>query len=159
MATGLLVIEAAKMAKEKKPLEEIIARLDEIRGKTKTYFTVDTLEYLARNGRIGQAKKLLGNLIGMKPILCCEGGEVRPYSKAIGKRKMMEKLLATLEEYSKHDSFEGVFGVVWSDNHGRYEELVAAIEERLPVKSLVSGQASPVIGAHAGPGTLGVICY
>ena len=98
-------------------------------------------------------------MLGMKPILTFQDNEVRPFAKAIGKRNVMEKLLVTLEDYSKHDGFEGTFGVVWSDNHDVFEELVEKMRDRLPVNSLISGQISPVVGAHSGPGALGVMCY
>ncbi|MBI5814351.1 MAG: DegV family EDD domain-containing protein [Nitrospinae bacterium] len=66
MAMGLMTLEAANMAEKGEPLDKIIARLDEIKGKVSTYFTVDTLEFLAKNGRIGLAKKGGGPSAGAK---------------------------------------------------------------------------------------------
>jgi len=159
VGTGIMVLEAAAMASKGETLERIISRLDEIRDKVSVFFTVDTLEYLARNGRIGKAQKVIGQMIGVKPILECKDGEVRSRSKALGRKRVIDKLIAILEEKAGADDFEGVYGVVYSDNLKQRDELIDRMRDRLTIKSLIIGQVSPVIGAHGGPGTLGVGCY
>lgn len=68
LAMGLMVMEAARMARDGAGMDEIVGRLDSIKSRVSTYFTVDTLEFLAKNGRIGAAKKILGTAMGLKPI-------------------------------------------------------------------------------------------
>lgn len=72
---------------------------------------------------------------------------------------MFEKLLSLLKTDSGKPGFEGVFGVAWSDNPDMRDELISMMRTRLPVRSLVTGRVSPVVGAHTGPGALGVFCY
>ncbi len=159
LGSGMMAIEAAKMAKASKSLEDIIKRLDEIKSKSAVYFTVDTLEFLEKNGRIGKASKFIGSAIGLKPILTFLDGEVRPHAKAFGKKGLMGKLIKQLEADAKKPEFEGCYAVVYSDNLDECDSLIEVMRERLNIKSLHTGQISPVIGAHVGPGALGVICY
>lgn len=64
-----------------------------------------------------------------------------------------------LEQDTKGEEFEGVFGVVYSDNRDEAEKLAGLIRERFEVNELIMGQISPVIGAHTGPGALGAGCF
>ncbi|VAX18742.1 DegV family protein [hydrothermal vent metagenome] len=159
LGAGVMALEAAKMARQGETLERIISRLDEIKSKVSIFFTVDTLEYLAKNGRIGKAQKVIGQMIGVKPILECKDGEVCSHSKTFGRKRVINKLIDILEEKAGGDDFEGAYGVVYSDNPKERDELIDRMRDRLTIKSLIVGQVSPVIGAHVGPGTLGVGCY
>lgn len=159
LGAGVMALEAARMARQGETIERIIARLDEIRSKVSILFTVDTLEFLAKNGRIGKAQKFIGQIIGVKPILECKNGEVCPHSKALGRKRVIDKLITILEGKARADNFEGAYAVVYSDNPEARDDLIDRMRDTLTIKTLVTGQISPVIGAHTGPGTLGVGCY
>lgn len=72
---------------------------------------------------------------------------------------MMEKLLGILENDARKPGFEGVYALAWSNNPEMRDELMEKMKKRLDMKSLVIGRISPVVGAHTGPGALGVFCY
>ena len=95
-ALGHIVVEAAKLAKERKSFKEIIDWIEETKESMKIYFVVKDLEFLQKGGRIGRASAVVGGLLKLKPILKVENGEVSVEAKAIGERGAMlhmEKLL------------------------------------------------------------------
>ena len=95
-ALGHIVVEAAKLAKERKSFKEIIDWIEETKESMKIYFVVKDLEFLQKGGRIGRASAVVGGLLKLKPILKIENGEVSVEAKAIGERGAMlhmEKLL------------------------------------------------------------------
>jgi hypothetical protein len=159
LATGMMAIEAATMAKAGEPLGVILNRLDEIKSKVSIYFTVDTLKFLEKNGRIGKASKFIGSILGLKPILSFVDGEVRSHARAFGANGLMDKVIGQLEADAQKPGFEGNYAVVYSDNPEAHNWLIETMREKLDVKKLYTGQISPVIGAHVGPGALGVMAF
>lgn len=95
-ALGHIVVEAAKLAKERKSFKEIIDWIEETKESMKVYFVVKDLEFLQKGGRIGRASAVVGGILKLKPVLKVENGEVSVEAKAIGERGAMlhmEKLL------------------------------------------------------------------
>jgi DegV family protein with EDD domain len=92
MIQGLFVLEAAKMAKEGKHPEEIIARLHELRESSNAYFMVDDLSNLQRGGRLNGAAALIGSLLQVKPILHFENKVIVPFEKIRTKKKALKRL-------------------------------------------------------------------
>lgn len=158
LGMGLMVLEAARMAENGSDMGDILIRLGEMREKISTFFTVDRLDYLLKNGRIGLAKKVFGQALGVKPILKLESGQVRPCASAFGSRRMMEKLIAIIERESEKPGFEGKYALAWSDNPEARDEMISRMKERLGAENILIGRVSPVIGSHTGPGALGVFC-
>jgi hypothetical protein len=159
LGMGMMVLEAAKMAENGSEIGEIIIRLDEMRNKISTFFTVDRLDYLLKNGRIGLAKKVFGTALGVKPILKVEAGLVRPCASAFGKKRMMEKLTTLIQRESEKPGFEGKYALAWSDNPSARDEMISRLKEKLGAQNILVGRVSPVIASHTGPGALGVMCY
>jgi hypothetical protein len=158
LGMGLMVLEAARMAANGSGIEDIIIRLDEMRNKISTFFTVDRLDYLLKNGRIGLAKKVFGTALGVKPILKVESGVVRPCASAFGTKRMMGKLTAIIQRESQKPGFEGKYALVWSDNPDARDEMISMMKDKLGAENILIGRVSPVIGSHTGPGALGVMC-
>jgi hypothetical protein len=158
LGLGLMVLEAARMAESGSDVGDIILRLDEMRRKVSTFFTVDRLDYLLKNGRIGMAKKVFGTALGVRPILKVESGLVRPCASAFGVKRMMEKLITLIGRESEKPGFEGKYALAWSDNPSARDEMVSRLKERLGAENILIGRVSPVIGSHTGPGALAVIC-
>jgi DegV family protein with EDD domain len=134
---------------------EVARRLREIRPRVGILFVVDTLEYLRRGGRIGAARAGMGKLLGIKPILGVAGGEVVPVDRARGGRAAHPRILELVAERvePKRPLVVGVAHArapVWAD---RLRKLV---EERFEVADLVVAEMGPTVGAHAGPGTVGL---
>ncbi len=155
LGLGLLAVAAARMAARDLGTAEVVRRLEEMRQRVGILFVVDTLEYLRRGGRIGAARAWMGKLLGIKPILGVEGGEVVPVDRVRGGRAAHPRILELMAERTdaSRPLLAGVAHArapVWAD---RLRKLV---EERFEVAELTVAEMGPTVGAHAGPGTVGV---
>ena len=139
--------------------EEIDALVDRYRRERGVLFTVDTLEFLQRGGRIGKAAAFAGTLLHVKPILSIREGEVVPVKRVRGERTAFAELAAALENETRDEpAFR--LGVAHAAAPEPAAELEALVRERRPqaeVELVVTLGA--VIGAHAGPGTLALFWF
>ncbi len=155
LGIGLLVREAARLIAEEHPLPQIIAELKAIREKIVTLFTLDTLEYLHKGGRIGKVPNLLGSFLKVKPIVRVnnEGiyvlqGVARSQNRAI---KSIVHAFQELAGSRKPTAFFIAHGAAEAAG----ERLKSALEETFQLQAAAFTQVGPVIGVHTGPGTLG----
>jgi DegV family protein with EDD domain len=139
--------------------EEVDALVERYRRERGLLFTVDTLEFLARGGRIGKAAAFAGTLLHVKPILSIEDGGVVPVKRVRGERKAFAELAAALETQTRDEpTFRLSVGHAAAPE--RAAELEALVRERRPQAELELVVAlGAVIGAHAGPGTLGLFWF
>jgi fatty acid kinase fatty acid binding subunit len=122
-------------------------------------FTVDTLEFLQRGGRIGKAAAFAGTLLQVKPILSIRAGEVEPIKRVRGERKAFAELTAALETETRDEPAYRL-GVAHAAAPERAAELEALVRERRPRAELeLVVTLGAVIGAHAGPGTLALFWF
>jgi DegV family protein with EDD domain len=138
---------------------EIDALVERYRRERGLLFTVDTLEFLQRGGRIGKAAAFAGTLLHVKPILSIEHGEVVPVRRVRGERKAFAELAAALESETRDEpAFR--LAVAHAAAPERAAELQALVRERRPHAELELVVAlGAVIGAHAGPGTLALFWF
>lgn len=137
-------------------IEELVARFQR---ESTILFTVDTLDYLVRGGRVGKAAGLAGQLLSVKPILAIDEGEVEPLKRVRGRQKALAELLRLFEEGTEDGPALHV-GVAHADAEAELETLVARIRELRPQASLdFEAQLGPVIGTHGGPGTIGLFWF
>ena len=155
---GLMVITAAEMAASGCTMEEIVARIEQMRDDMKLYFVVDTLEYLQKGGRIGAAAAFLGTLLKIKPILMLDDGVIKPLDKVRSKRKAIQRLLAELESHVSPDQpVQAIAMHAQAPEEGHV--LEAEVNRRFNCRRTFFGEVGPVIGTHTGPGLLGAaIC-
>jgi DegV family protein with EDD domain len=158
MGFGLVAIAAARAARAGKSLEEVVALARDLCGRVKIIFAVDTLEYLARNGRIGKAQALLGSLLSIKPLLTLEGGFVAPLEKVRGDKKVLPRMVELVGEMIEPGKPVTV-SLVHANAIERARELKADIEKNYKVAEAIVADLGPVIGTHTGPGTIGMIFY
>jgi DegV family protein with EDD domain len=139
--------------------EEVDALVERYRRERGLLFTVDTLEFLSRGGRIGKAAAFAGTLLQVKPILSIQDGEVVPVKRVRGERKAFAELVEALETETRDDpSFR--LAVAHAAAPERAAELEALVRERRPQAELELVVAlGAVIGAHAGPGTLALFWF
>jgi DegV family protein with EDD domain len=155
MMLGFPVLEAAKVAAAGGDRQAVADRAREVAAKSNILFVVDTLEYLHRGGRIGGAAKFLGSALNLKPILALRDGFVTSIAKVRTKRKALAKVYELLAEQigDGADVHMSVLQVAAPEEAERFkDELTVRFN---PVVISIT-EASPVIGAHAGPGTVGV---
>ena len=149
------VLAAAKAVKAGWDLEAIKERLDAIRAKTEVIYTLETLEYLARGGRIGRVQALAGSLLHLKPIIRVDHADGK-YS-TVGKGRTIKKNVASMVNHLSE-----MYGdaPLWTTVlHGRFEDgaeqMKTALENNLNVAKLEIVRISPVLGVHTGPGIVG----
>jgi DegV family protein with EDD domain len=155
MPLGLMVLAAARMAEAGRGPAEISTTLDGLRAATQVYFMVGTLEHLRRGGRIGRASALLGSVLQVKPVLTIADGQVTPLERV----RTQERALARVVELARAaDQGQGICAIVGhAAAQSQAERIAAGLED--VCESLLIQPLGPVVGAHAGPGTVGVGCY
>jgi len=158
MVTGYPALAAAQAAATGGDLQTVVNAARSLIGRIRMYFIVDTLEYLHRGGRIGTAAKLLGSALDFKPILQVWDGMVRPVTKVRTRRKALAKLYELLDEQLA----EGA-KVHMTVFHAAVREEAARLKEQLEARfhpvEMIETDCSPVMGAHGGPGMVGVVFY
>jgi DegV family protein with EDD domain len=155
MALGFQALAAARAAEGGKSFQEVLQIAENARQNTGVVFVVDTLEYLHRGGRIGGAARLLGTALSLKPLLHVQGGRVEPLEKVRTKVKASNRMLDVIEE---RISGKGLVRI--SALHAASPDEGAALLEEAnqrfnPVESILT-VVGPVLGTHAGPGTVGI---
>jgi DegV family protein with EDD domain len=139
--------------------EEVDGLVEGYRREAGLLFTVDTLEYLARGGRIGRARAWAGELLNIKPILTITDGEVAPVKRVRGNRKAFLEFEAAFSGSSR-DAPSLRVGIAHADAPQRAEALTEMVRRRRPAAQLELATAlGPVLGAHAGPGTIGFFWF
>ncbi|WP_199434947.1 DegV family protein [Qaidamihabitans albus] len=156
MGLGFAALHAAAVAAEGGSGEEVEAAAVAAARRSETLFVVETLEYLRRGGRIGAAAALLGTALAMKPVLHMVDGEIRPLEKV----RTMNRATSRLVELAVRAAGDGVaeLAVHHLASPERAVELANRLQERLPGScGCVVSELGAVIGAHTGPGVLGVV--
>ena len=139
--------------------EEIDALVQRYLRERGLLFTVDTLEFLQRGGRIGKAAAFAGTLLQVKPILSIHDGEVVPVKRVRGERKAFAELSAALEKETQDEPAYRL-AVAHAAAPERAADLEALVRERRPQAELeLVVTLGAVIGAHAGPGTLALFWF
>jgi DegV family protein with EDD domain len=152
---GSLVLVADDMAKAGKSADEIVARLNELIPRGRIYFLVDTLEFLAKGGRIGGAKKLLAELLEIKPILQIKDGQVEPFEQQRTKKRALARLVEVVTESCKGGE-EAHLCVLQVEAEKEAQALVEELKTKVPVSNIPIYQLPPAIVVHAGPRAMGV---
>ncbi len=152
---GSLVLVADDMAKEGKCADEIVAKLNTLIPRGRLYFVVDTLEYLAKGGRIGGAKKLLAELLEIKPILQVKDGQIEPFEQQRTKRRALARLVDVVAE-SCTGGEDAHLCMLQVEAEKEAEAMVKELKSRVPVSNIPIYDLPPAIVVHAGPKAMGV---
>ena len=154
---GLIVLEAAKMAKEGRTKEEIIKAIEFYVENIEHIFTVDDIEYLFRGGRVSRTQAFFGGLLNIKPVLHVDDGKLVPLEKVRGKNKVFKTMLDIMEKRtSEIELKDQIVGISHGDNIEGAMKLKELISERFGVEAFIINTIGSSIGAHAGPGTLAI---
>lgn len=154
--SGMLAIAAAKAASEGKSKAEIFEIITKLRENTRIYFLVDTLEYLQKGGRIGKASAMLGSLLNIKPILSIDqDGEVYSVDKVRGQKRALSRMLELIGQEFGNEPIH--IALKYTNNLHALEEIEELMKQQFQVESVQYTSIGPVIGAHVGPGTSGIV--
>jgi len=150
LGTGFQVETAARMANEGKPMDEILAALDDMMSRTFVAAGLKTLDYLRRSGRMSAFMTGLGSLLQLKPILTMKDG--LPGSEMVRTtRKAEARLIKMLEEYQPIERF----ALVHTNAPEEAAVFRSRISDLIPDGGVYSMDITPVIGSHIGPGAVG----
>ena len=158
---GLMVLAAVEATNSGVNPAELEARLTKMQHSMHTYFVVDTLEFLAKGGRIGRASHLMGSILDIKPILTLTDGVVESHSKARTRKKSLDLMYEiVVRQAEKLNKGEGTIhlGIAHADCEDEARQLAARLNETIKPEFSLFTVNGPAIGVHAGPGSLAVSC-
>ena len=151
---GLLALSAQQILASAASWKEAEAKILEIRANMRYVFTLDTLEYLVKGGRVSKTAGFIGGLLDVKPVLhITPDGKIEPYAKVRSRRAAIRKLVEVLEQEIDHPE-QQVIGISHSSCYDEALILAAEIRQHVPVKDIWIGDIGCVVGSHTGPGTL-----
>ncbi len=159
---GIVLLQAAYMRENGYTITDTISCINEIKSTARIMFTVDTLEYLTKGGRVGKVASLAGTMLNLKPMIQLKDAELIPYSNVRGRKKSLQKILFMTEEYFRETG----------ESYDDYDFCLAnatTMEDTLFVKAEVEKligreiaypvfQIGVTIGTYTGPGAVGV-CF
>jgi DegV family protein with EDD domain len=152
---GSVVRKAVEWQKQGLPVDTVKKNIIEMSARNRTYFLVDTLEFLHKGGRIGAAQALVGSVLQMKPILCIKNGQVEPVVTERTRKKAMAKFLdLVLSECPKDES--AFLSVLHGGVFEQANDLANTLKKELGIADIPITFLPPAILVHAGPGVLGV---
>jgi DegV family protein with EDD domain len=157
-ALSFQVVEAAKMAKEGKTVEEILKRLDTVRANTDLFIMVDTLDNLVKGGRIGRGKALIGSLLSIKPIASLADGVYTPVNKVRSHSQVIKFYTKQFKEDIAGKTVKRV-GIAHAGCLKLAETLKASLQEVSGFQDVEIAFTTPVISTHTGPGALALMYF
>ncbi|ABX43696.1 DegV family protein [Lachnoclostridium phytofermentans] len=160
LGQGMVIMKAAAMREQGKSIDEVAAWIEEHKLEFCVQFTVDDLHHLHRGGRVSKATAIVGSMINIKPILVVNNeGQLVSNGTTRGRKKslatLVDNMLSTMGKYKNENN---VICVVHGDVEEDANFLVNLIKEKLHTDDIIVNTVSPSIGAHSGPGAIG-ICY
>ena len=154
--TGLLVLKACKLARDGKSVKEIKKEVDDLAGKVRSKFAVESLEYLHKGGRCSGVARFLGTMARLKPVIKVEDGKLDVMAYPIGKKKALNIMLDDIVKNKDNIHLDCVM-VTHTHADSDAEYLFNALKERIPEAHLEITDAGCVISSHCGKGTIGIL--
>ncbi|MFC1907391.1 DegV family protein [Chloroflexota bacterium] len=152
MGLGLIVIAAAKACQAGASMDELIKLVHSLMARSNPIMSFDTLKYLAKGGRIGKAKSLMGALLSVKPILTIRDGEVSPVTKVRTRAAGIDYLCNYVAGFSNIQEM----AVEYATTEDEADMIIERLGSAYPKERIYKSTVSPVIGTYAGPNILSV---
>ena len=159
MGAGMLVYNAVKQKKEGRSMEEIADWVEKNKRRSLHFFSVDSLMYLKKTGRLSGITATMGTILDLKPILnLTKEGKIVAFDKVKGRKKVVKYLADMIQQNQDNTPESHDMAVVChGDNPEMAQMLKEEIEKRFDFKDIWYMDVGPVIGCHAGPGVLGLL--
>lgn len=157
MAQGFITLAAAQAALLGNSTQEILNIIERVKKQTTVFVAVPTLKYLEKSGRISSAKRMLGSILSIKPILGVKNGVVDVVEKARSYPRALQRLIGLVEE-----SFPGERPILAIMHSGAYQEALefkAMIEQRLDCSKIFLTEMGASLAVHGGQGMIGIAAY
>ncbi|MDF2802447.1 MAG: degV family protein [Anaerocolumna sp.] len=160
LAEGMIVMKAVQMKEAGKSIDEIATWIEENKYNFNVWFTVDDLFHLQRGGRVSKMTAIVGSMINVKPILVVnKEGALVSAGTVRGRKKSLATIVSNMEkQMGKYKDDDNIICVVHGDAVEDGEYVAGLIRETLGDRNIIVNVISPSIGAHSGPGAIG-ICY
>lgn len=158
MGLGMIVIAAARAAKDGASMEDLKQLVTNMMPGTRTLALLETLEYLAKGGRIGKVQAFLGNslrplsILKVIPIVEVRNGEAHPFERVRTRRKGLDRLIGEAQGEAEIK----MAGVAYSTNREEAESVLESLRPLVSPENLILSRFGPVLGTHLGPGALGL---
>ncbi|MDR1538867.1 MAG: DegV family protein [Clostridiales bacterium] len=157
ISQGILVMQAAQLREKGLPIEDAASIVEALAAESRIIFTVDTLEYLQRGGRIGKVAAFTGTLLNIKPLIYMRDGELNPFSRVRGRHKALHEMVETA---ARDIGDEALKYTVWLVHADCLDELQAVCNELKQRHNIFPDPRCAVIGAtigtHIGPSAIGI---
>ena len=147
---GLLVVQAAKMARAGASLDDIVRTTEASVPRTQLFGVVDTLEYLHKGGRIGRAATFLGSMLNVKPLIGVRGGIVHPIERVRGRERALDRICELVAGYKKITSL----AVAHTTTEAEMEQFAHRLSQFFPVEEILRARCGATLGTYLGPGAL-----
>lgn len=161
LGEGLLVLYALLQQEQGASLDDNYRLCMEYRSHLNVAFTVDDLHHLQRGGRVSKTTAIIGSMINVKPILCVDNdGKLTPYQTVRGRKKSLHTLIAILSQRIEESASNNYpVGIVHGDCLEDAKYVATTLSDKYAISNILINDVSPSIGAHAGPGALGICFY
>jgi len=156
---GFKLLEMIKLSNGGGTMQEIEDVVNEKYTKPEIYFVVEDLDYLYKGGRIGKAKKIIGTLLDVKPLLAVKDGEIVAVDRIMGGKNVNERMERIFKAWKRSRKDVKYVAAIYSNSKERILPIVALSKKYFPSVEPIITQISPVVGCHAGPGLIAVGCY
>ena len=154
---GYMCKEAREMNRTGALLNQIMARLEKIRAKTQVIFTVDTLDFALKSGRVKMIESVLASLLKIKPIITLKEGTLAVANKVRTRKASLEYIVQ--EIYRRMDGKLINAAVIHANDLATAMEISERIEKIMNIKNIFVEDLSVGIATHMGPGTVGIVAY
>lgn len=157
LGSGFFSVYAAQLVEKNLSFDQIVKKLEDKIAASHIYYSLQTLQYLMKGGRIGRVEGILGSMLQIKPIISCdENGIYYTVEKVRGRKQSIDKLIEIVEGRLK-----GTKNYYLMISHGHAQEEADKIKERMKAYVdravlFMEGQISPALGVHTGPGLIGI---
>ncbi len=159
MGIGMMVERAKELLDQGADLKQVLVELERIRADHIVRFTLATLDYLKKNGRIGGAQALLGGLLGIKPILTVKEGKVEAAGRARGEKKALAEMVESLKTWAAGRQKIRIY-YLYNAEESDVAAFKAAVQATgLPLEERITSSIGGVISTHTGPGLYGYYAY
>ncbi len=148
-ASGMVVVEAAQMAENKEPVKDILEMAEDMKSRVGCIFTVDTLDYLRKGGRLSATKAAIGTILNVKPLLTLEDGIVKHMKNVRGSKKAIDEIIDIVIQ----EAGEAPEALVISQgsNSKLFEKLKIGMSKKMDMENAIETNIGAVIGIHTGP--------
>jgi DegV family protein with EDD domain len=157
MAEGFVALEAARLARDGVACEDVVSRATEVARRSRILATIDTFEFLKRSGRVRRAQAYAATMLNIKPVFRFQDGDAEGIARPRTRGRALERIVnETVEEGAGRSIHLAAFHALAEADA---KELVRRVEAEADVVESYVVEATPVIGAHTGPGLVGMAFF